>query len=342
MIGLTYRDAGVDTKEGERAVSLMKEHVKKTFNPNVLTGLGGFGGLYKLDTAGVSEPVLVAGTDGVGTKLKIAFMTDRHDTVGIDCVAMCVNDILCQGATPLFFLDYIAAGKLRADKAAEIVKGVADGCLSAGCALIGGETAEMPGFYAEGEYDMAGFAVGIADRSRVIDGSGVREGDLIVGLSSSGVHSNGFSLVRRIFFDRMGLAPDSVIPELGAPLGETLLTPTKIYADACRAVFPHVRVKGMVHITGGGFFENIPRALPEGLGVSVRRGSWEIPAIFSYIRRCGDVDENEMFSTFNMGVGMIMIVSPGDAARVTELLGRAGERAFVMGEVVAKEGVRLC
>jgi phosphoribosylformylglycinamidine cyclo-ligase len=342
MGGLTYRDAGVDTKEGERAVSLMKEHVKKTFNANVLTGLGGFGGLYRLDTAGVSEPVLVAGTDGVGTKLKIAFMTDRHDTVGQDCVAMCVNDILCQGAAPLFFLDYIAAGKLRAEKTAEIVKGVADGCLLAGCALIGGETAEMPGFYAEGEYDMAGFAVGLADRSRVIDGSGVREGDLLVGLPSSGVHSNGFSLVRKIFFDRMSLAADSFIPELGASLGETLLTPTRIYAGACRAVFPHVRVNGMIHVTGGGFFENIPRALPEGLGVSVRKDSWEIPAIFSYIMRCGSVDEKEMFSTFNMGVGMIMIVSPGDAARVTGLLAGAGENAFVMGEVIAKEGVYIC
>jgi phosphoribosylformylglycinamidine cyclo-ligase len=342
MGGLTYRDAGVDTKEGERAVSLMKEHVKKTFNANVLTGLGGFGSVYRLDTAGVSEPVLVAGTDGVGTKLKIAFMMNRHNTVGLDCVAMCVNDILCQGAAPLFFLDYIATGKLEADRVAEIVGGVADGCLLAGCALVGGETAEMPGFYAAGEYDMAGFAVGLADRSRVIDGSGVREGDLLVGLASDGMHSNGFSLARKIVFDLMGLAADSFVPELGASVGEILLTPTRIYAGACRAVFPHVSVRGMVHITGGGFFENIPRALPAGLGVSVRRDAWTPPAIFPYIQRCGNVGEREMFSTFNMGVGMIMIVSPDDAAGAVRLLGDAGERAFVMGEVVSGEGVRLC
>jgi phosphoribosylformylglycinamidine cyclo-ligase len=339
---LTYKDAGVDTKEGERAVSLMKEHVKKTFNANVLTGLGGFGSVYKLDMDGVSEPVLVAGTDGVGTKLKLAFMMDRHDTVGMDCVAMCVNDVLCQGATPLFFLDYIATGRVRAEKVAEIVKGVADGCLLAGCALVGGETAEMPDFYADGEYDMAGFAVGLADRAKIVDGRDIRAGDILVGLSSSGVHSNGFSLVRRIFFDRMGLAADSFIPELGLGIGEALLTPTRIYAAACRAVLPRAKVKGMVHITGGGFFENIPRVLPAGLGVVIRKGSWDTPAIFPYIQSCGDIEEQEMFATFNMGVGMIMIVAPEDAARVTELLGGAGESAFAIGEVSIGEGVYFC
>jgi phosphoribosylformylglycinamidine cyclo-ligase len=342
MAGLSYKDAGVDTKEGARAVSLMKAHVQKTLGPQVLAGLGGFGSVYKLDTDGIAEPVLVAGTDGVGPKLKLAFMLDRHDTVGQDCVAMCVNDVLCQGATPLFFLDYIATGRLRAERIAEIVKGVADGCLLAGCALVGGETAEMPDFYAEGEYDMAGFAVGLADRAGLIDGRDVRAGDLLVGLSSSGVHSNGFSLVRRIFFDRMGLAADSFVPELGLSIGEALLTPTRIYANACRAVLPRLRVKGMAHITGGGFFENIPRALPAGFGVEIRRASWDMPAIFPYIRQCGGIEEIEMFSTFNMGIGLILIVSPADAARATELLRESGERAFVIGSVVAGEGVRLC
>jgi phosphoribosylformylglycinamidine cyclo-ligase len=339
---ITYKDAGVDTKEGARAVSLMKEHVKKTYGKGVLAGLGGFGCVYKPDLTGLSEPVLVAGTDGVGTKLKLAFMMDRHDTIGQDCVAMCVNDILCQGATPLFFLDYIATGKVRAERVAEIVKGLADGCLLAGCALVGGETAEMPDFYAEGEYDVAGFAVGLADRAKIIDGRDIREGDTLVGLPSSGVHSNGFSLVRRILFDRMGLAADSRVPELDLPVGEALLTPTRIYADAYRAVLPRVPVKGMVHVTGGGFFENIPRVLPSGLGVRIRRASWETPAIFSYIQKCGGIEEDEMFSTFNMGVGLILIVSPEDAARATALLEAAGERSFVIGAVAKGEGVRLC
>jgi phosphoribosylformylglycinamidine cyclo-ligase len=255
---------------------------------------------------------------------------------------MCVNDILCQGATPLFFLDYIATGKVRAERIAEIVKGIADGCLLAGCALVGGETAEMPDFYADGEYDMAGFAVGLADRAGIIDGRDIREGDLLVGLPSSGVHSNGFSLVRRIFFDRMGLTADSYVPELGLSIGEALLTPTRIYANACRAVLPNVPVKGMVHVTGGGFFENIPRVLPAGLGAEIRADSWERPAIFSYIQRCGDIEEREMFATFNMGVGLILIVSPADAARVSALLAAAGERTFEIGRVVKGEGVQVC
>ena len=260
---LTYKDAGVDTKEGERAVSLMKEHVKKTFNENVLTGLGSFGSLFSLDVAGMKQPVLVSGTDGVGTKLKIAFMMDKHDTVGIDCVAMCVNDVLCQGAKPLFFLDYIATGKVRAEKIADIVKGIADGCSQSGSALVGGETAEMPDFYGEGEYDMAGFSVGIVDKERIITGERIAAGDRIIGIPSSGIHSNGYSLVRKVFFEKMKMGVDEYVDELGQTLGEALLTPTKIYANACGAVLPKFDVKGIVHITGGGFFENIPRILPD-------------------------------------------------------------------------------
>ncbi|MDR1136296.1 MAG: phosphoribosylformylglycinamidine cyclo-ligase [Clostridiales Family XIII bacterium] len=339
---LTYKSAGVDTKEGERAVSLMKEHVKKTFNPSVLTGLGGFGSLYKLELAGMKEPVLVAGTDGVGTKLKLAFMMDRHDTVGQDCVAMCVNDVLCQGASPLFFLDYIATGKVRAERIAEIVKGIADGCLIAGCALVGGETAEMPDFYSEGEYDMAGFAVGIADRESIIDGSSINAGDVLLGLPSSGVHSNGFSLVRKLFFDKLGMSAGDYVEELGMTLGDALLTPTKIYASACRAVLPHVRVKGMVHVTGGGFFENIPRIMPEGLGVRIEKDTWEAPPIFNFIQRSGNIYETEMFSAFNMGIGLIMAVAPEDGAAAVELLRGAGENAAIIGKVVEGRGVELC
>ncbi|MDR1571417.1 MAG: phosphoribosylformylglycinamidine cyclo-ligase [Clostridiales Family XIII bacterium] len=340
--GISYRDAGVDTKEGGRAVSLMREHVQRTFTPGALTGLGGFGGLFRLDAGDMREPVLVAGADGVGTKLKIAFIMDRHDTVGIDCVAMCVNDILCQGAKPLFFLDYIATGRLEAEKIADIVKGLADGCVMAGCALIGGETAEMPGFYAEGEYDMAGFAVGVAEREGIIDGSGIKAGDALIGLASSGLHSNGFSLVREVLFRRLGMCVDDFVDELGAELGETLLTPTRIYAEACGAVLPGAAIKGMAHITGGGFFENLPRMLPDGLGAAIRRGSWDIPPVFGYIRERGGVDEDEMYATFNMGVGLVMAVSPGDAEKVMGLLSDAGESACIIGEAVRGEGVKLC
>jgi phosphoribosylformylglycinamidine cyclo-ligase len=320
----------------------MKAHVKKTFTPNVLAGLGGFGSLFRLDTAGMKEPVLVAGADGVGTKLKIAFHMDKHDTVGQDCVAMCVNDILCQGAKPLFFLEYIATGQVRAEKIADIVKGIADGCLLAGCALVGGETAEMPDFYKDGEYDMAGFAVGVADRAAIIDGSGVRPGDRLIGLYASGLHSNGFSLARKLFFDKLGMQTGDFVPELGTSLGDALLTPTRIYAAACGAVLPEVPVKGMVHITGGGFFENIPRALPQGLGVRIDRSAWEIPPIFSYMQTRGPVEEREMFATFNMGVGLVMIVAPQDAARAERLLASAGERAADIGVVTEEEGVILC
>ena len=342
---LTYKDAGVDTREGERAVSLMKEHVKGTFNRNVLTGLGSFGSLFRLDVADMQEPVLVSGTDGVGTKLKIAFLTDKHDTVGIDCVAMCVNDVLCQGAKPLFFLDYIATGKVKAEKIADIVKGIADGCKQSGSALVGGETAEMPDFYSEGEYDMAGFSVGIVDRSRIITGERIRPGDAMIGIASSGIHSNGYSLVRKVFFDKMGMKVGDYVKELGQTLGEALLTPTRIYAKACDAVLgsdgsgaPKFQVNGIVHITGGGFYENIPRILPEGTAASIDVGSWEVPPIFPYIKKCGNIDREEMFSTYNMGVGMMMVLPAGQADGALKALKAAGETAAVIGRIVEETG----
>lgn len=341
-VKLTYKDAGVDTKEGEKAVSLMKEHVKKTFNANVLTGLGSFGSLFKLDLTGIKEPVLVAGTDGVGTKLKIAFLMDKHDTVGQDCVAMCVNDVLCQGAKPLFFLDYIATGKVKAEKVADIVKGVADGCVLGECALVGGETAEMPDFYADGEYDMAGFAVGVVDRSKVIDGSKIKKGNVLVGIPSSGIHSNGYSLVRKLFFEKMNLQVNDYVAELGKTLGSALIAPTKIYTKACNAVLSKIPVNGIIHITGGGFFENIPRIIPEGLGVRIDVGSWNVLPIFKYIQKCGNIDRNEMFATFNMGIGMIMIAPEDKAEAVMALLKEAGETPSIIGKIVTGEGVCLC
>lgn len=338
---LTYKDAGVDTKEGERAVSLMKEHVKGTFNENVLTGLGSFGSLFNLDVKGMSQPVLVSGTDGVGTKLKIAFLMDKHDTVGIDCVAMCVNDVLCQGAKPLFFLDYIATGKVKAEKIADIVKGIAEGCKQGGSALVGGETAEMPDFYSEGEYDMAGFSVGIVDKDKIITGEKVAVGNKIVGIPSSGIHSNGYSLVRKVFFDKMDMKVTDYVEELGETLGEALLTPTRIYAKACDAVLPNFDVKGIVHITGGGFFENIPRILPEGTAVSIDVGTWKVPPVFPYIKKCGNIERKEMFSTFNMGVGMMMVVDAADADAVVKALQAAGEDASVIGEIVEEKGEKV-
>ncbi len=338
---LTYKDAGVDTKEGERAVSLMKEHVKRTFNENVLTGLGSFGSLFQINVAEMKQPVLVSGTDGVGTKLKIAFLMDKHDTVGIDCVAMCVNDVLCQGATPLFFLDYIATGKVKAEKIADIVKGIAEGCVQGGSALVGGETAEMPDFYSEGEYDMAGFSVGIVDKDKIITGAKVAEGNVIVQIASSGIHSNGYSLVRKVFFDKMQMDVKDYVEELGMTLGEALLTPTKIYANACNAVLPKFDVNGIVHITGGGFFENIPRILPEGLAAKITLGTWEVPAIFPYIQKCGNIETKEMYSTYNMGAGMMMFVDAKDAEAVVEALRAAGETANIIGEVVKSETERV-
>lgn len=338
---LTYKDAGVDTKEGERAVSLMKDHVKKTFNENVLTGLGGFGGLFKLPIEGMKEPVLVSGTDGVGTKLKIAFMMDKHDTVGIDCVAMCVNDVLCQGATPLFFLDYIATGKVTAEKIADIVKGIAEGCSQGKSALIGGETAEMPGFYSDGEYDMAGFSVGVVDKEKIITGADIKEGDAIVGIPSSGIHSNGYSLVRKILFEKEGLGVNDKVDELGETLGEAILRPTRIYAKACNAVVPNFKVKGIVHVTGGGFFENVPRILPDGIAASFEVGSWKVPKIFPFLKKCGGIEPKEMFSTFNMGVGMMMFVEAKDAEKVVAALQAAGEDASIIGKTVKSESDRV-
>jgi phosphoribosylformylglycinamidine cyclo-ligase len=349
---LTYKDAGVDTKEGERAVSLMKEHVKNTFNEGVLTNIGGFGSLYKPDLTGMGGPVLVAGTDGVGTKLKIAILMDKHDTVGQDLVAMCVNDVLCQGAKPLFFLDYIATGKVSAEKIATLVGGVAQGCILGGCALVGGETAEMPGFYADGDYDMAGFAVGMVDESEIVDGTTIEAGDVVVGLPSSGVHSNGFSLVRKIFFEKAGLGVHDRIEEFadapgeasGAPtLGEALLTPTRIYTRQVMALLSgtaqeeKVRPAGMIHITGGGFYENIPRILPEGLGVEIKKDSWTRLPVFDAIARYGNVEERDMFATFNMGIGLMVIVKPNDADRTRSILQSVGEATTIIGTVIKSD-----
>jgi len=338
---ITYKDAGVDTAEGQRAVSLMKEHVKKTFGPEVLTGLGSFGSLFQPDLTGIGTPVLVAGTDGVGTKLKIAILMDRHDTVGQDLVAMCVNDVLCQGARPLFFLDYIATGHVTAEKIAELVRGVADGCALAGCALVGGETAEMPGFYAADDYDMAGFCVGIADRDKIIDGSGIAEGDVLIGLASSGIHSNGYSLVRKLFFEKLGLGVGDKVDSIDGTLGEALLTPTRIYTKQVRTVLEAVQPHAIVHITGGGFYENIPRVIPGGLGVEINLGTWDVPQIFRVIQDKAGINDVDIFSTLNMGIGLIFIVPETDKDVVVSALAGADEQAYVIGNVVAGEGVTL-
>ena len=334
----SYKRAGVDITAGYRAVELMKAHVRRTAIPGVLEGIGGFGGLFEPDLSGMKRPVLVSGTDGVGTKLKIAFLMDRHDTVGIDCVAMCANDVACVGARPLFFLDYIACGRNVPERIAAIVKGVADGCVDAGCALIGGETAEMPGFYPEDEYDLAGFCVGLVDRDRVFDRQNARAGDALIALASSGVHSNGFSLVRRVF--DMG-ALGAYSEELGMTLGEALLQPTRIYVKSILKLAESVPVRSVSHITGGGFFENIPRALAEGLSARIERANVEVLPIFDMIARTGDIPERDMFNTFNMGVGMVAIVPNDRADEAVRALGESGERAYVLGEVAPGEGVEL-
>lgn len=340
---LTYTSSGVNIEEGARAVDLMKGYVKNTFTKNVLCDLGGFGGLFQLDADKYKAPVLVSGTDGVGTKLKLAFMMDKHDTVGIDLVAMCVNDILCQGAKPLFFLDYVATGKLKAEKIANIVKGISDGCVKAGCALIGGETAEMPGFYSEGEYDMAGFSVGIVDKDKIIDGSKIEDGNIVIGLPSSGIHSNGYSLVRKLFFDNLGYDVDKYIEVLGETLGEALIRPTKIYADTVMKVLNKYEVNGMVHITGGGFYENIPRIIPEGLGVKVNLKSWNVPPIFNLIQDQGNVETDEMFKTFNMGIGYVFVVKESDAEDIIKAVEENDEKAYIIGTVSKDvDGVKLC
>ena len=339
-MAISYKDAGVDVERGYEAVRLMKEHVKKTMCANVLGDLGSFGGFYELNGEDCGEPVLVAGTDGVGTKLKYAIVLDKHDTIGIDAVAMCVNDIVCQGARPLFFLDYIASGHIDPAKTAQIVKGVAEGCVQAGCALIGGETAEMPGFYADGDYDIAGFSVGVVQKSRVINGKSIKAGDVLVGLASSGVHSNGFSLVRRLCTtDKETLLKYS--PELGAGLGETLLTPTRIYVRPVLELIKKYEIKGIAHITGGGFIENIPRILPEGLGVRISLGSWESLPVFDMLARLSGLETQQLYNTFNMGIGMVMTVEPAVADSVTAKAKELGEKAYIIGEVIQGEGVKL-
>lgn len=343
MHKITYKAAGVDVDEGQKAVGLMKKYVKETFSAGVLEDIGGFGGLFALDLNGIKEPILVAGTDGVGTKLKLAFMLDRHDSIGKDCVAMCVNDILCQGAKPLFFLDYIATGKLQAEKVAEIVKGVAAGCRLAGCALIGGETAEMPGFYSGDEYDIAGFAVGIVDKSKVITGRSIRPGDTVIGIASSGLHSNGYSLARKLFLEIQKHSLQDYIEVLGESLGDSLLRPTKIYVKPVLEVLRSVEVKGIAHITGGGFYENIPRILPEDTAVEIQLSSWEAPPIFKYIQQLVSIDIYEMFKTFNMGIGLVLVVAKEDTDKVLEILKQQEEEAYVIGRIIQGERqVVLC
>jgi len=338
----SYKDAGVDITAGYRAVEMMKSHVARTMVGANIPDIGGFGGLFELDLKNMPNPVLISGTDGVGTKLKLAFLMDKHDTVGIDCVAMCVNDIICCGAKPLFFLDYIACGKNVPEKIAAIVSGVAEGCVQSGCALIGGETAEMPGFYPASEYDLAGFSVGAVDKSRVLDKNTVTEGDIIIALRSSGVHSNGFSLVRKVF-DIENCDLISPVSELDdAPLGETL-TPTKIYVKPMLALFEAVKVKSVSHITGGGFYENIPRSLPKGYSAKIDRSALCIPLIFNFLANTGNIPERDMFNTYNMGVGMSVIVAKEDADKALETLRNNGEDAYVMGEIVkSDEGVTIC
>ena len=340
----SYKEAGVDITAGYKAVELMKEHVAKTMVfGNVPEDIGGFGGLCELDLTGIEKPVLVSGTDGVGTKLKMAFLMDKHDTVGIDCVAMCVNDIICVGAKPLFFLDYIAVGKNYPEKVAQIVSGVAEGCIQSEAALVGGETAEMPGFYPVDEYDLAGFAVGVVDKSKVLKKETVAEGDVIIGLPSSGVHSNGFSLVRKVL-DVENEDIKTPLEELGGKsIGETLLTPTKIYVKPMVKLFEEVTVKSVAHITGGGFYENIPRSLPKGYGVKIKRENIRVLPIFDLIAKRGNIPERDMFNTFNMGVGMTVIVAKEDADKTLEVLKANGEDAYVLGEVVkSEEGVEIC
>ena len=336
----SYASAGVDITAGYKAVELMKQHIARTITKGAASDIGGFGGLFELDLTGISRPVLVSGTDGVGTKLKLAFIMDKHDTVGIDCVAMCVNDIICCGAKPLFFLDYIACGKNVPEKIASIVSGVAEGCVQSGASLIGGETAEMPGFYPIDEYDLAGFSVGVVDREKVVDNSTVKEGDAIIALKSSGVHSNGFSLVRKVF-DVENSDIKTPNEKLGGKsIGETLLTPTKIYVKPVLALLEEVKVKAISHITGGGFYENIPRSIPKGFGAKIKRSDVQVLPIFELIAETGNIPERDMFNTFNMGVGMSIVVNKEDADKAIEILRANGEDAYLLGEVVkSEEGV---
>lgn len=340
---LTYKAAGVDVEAGYEAVKLMKEHTKRTMIPGVLGELGSFGGFFEIAKGNYNNPILVSGTDGVGTKLQIAFMTGKHDTIGIDCVAMCVNDVACHGAKPLFFLDYIGTGKLETKVAADIVKGVCDGCVEAGCALIGGETAEMPGFYKDGEYDLAGFAVGIVDKENVINGSSVSEGDVLIGIASSGIHSNGYSLVRKLFFGVNNYDINTRFEELEGTLGEELLKPTKIYVKTVQTLIEKHQINGIAHITGGGFIENIPRTIPSGLKAVINRGSWDIPPVFALMQKLGNIEEKEMFNTFNMGIGMVLAVRKEDADEILRTLRDLSEKAYIIGSVAKGEGgIEFC
>ncbi len=336
-MGYTYKDAGVDVEAGYQAVSLMKAHAASTFNDHVLQGLGSFGGMYDNGNG----QVLVAGTDGVGTKLKAAFVMDKHDTVGIDCVAMCVNDVVCHGASPMFFLDYIATGKLFPHVAADIVKGVAAGCREAGCALIGGETAEMPGFYGAGEYDMAGFCVGSVDKEKLINGSGIEAGDVLIGLASSGIHSNGFSLVRKLF-SMEEKALSTYIDSLGKTLGEELLTPTRIYVKSLLSLMSRFEIKGAAHITGGGFIENIPRIFPKGLGADIKLNSWDMLPVFDLLVNEARMETKDAYNTFNMGIGMVLAVNPAIANDVMFAARDLGDKSYMIGTVTEGEGIRLC
>ncbi|MBM7854256.1 phosphoribosylformylglycinamidine cyclo-ligase [Desulfohalotomaculum tongense] len=334
---LTYAGAGVDIDAGNRAVELIKKSVQSTYRPGVLGGIGGFGGLFAPDMTKYKEPVLVSGTDGVGTKLRVAQMMNKHDTIGIDAVAMCVNDILVQGAEPLFYLDYLALGKLVPELVAEIVAGIAEGCRRSGCALIGGETAEMPGFYRPNEYDIAGFVVGVVEKSKIIDGTKIARGDVLVGLPSSGLHSNGYSLVRKALFEAAGYDIDTRLPELDCTVGEELLKPTRIYVPAVRPLLEKFHLKGMAHITGGGITENLPRVLKQGQMAVVDCSAWEVPAVFRVIKEIGHLSEEEMLRTFNMGIGMVLVVSPQEVDAVLADLKERGEKACIIGEVTAGE-----
>jgi phosphoribosylformylglycinamidine cyclo-ligase len=333
MPEFTYKKAGVDIQEGERLVDAIAPIVKKTFRPEVLTDIGSFGALFKLDMSRYKEPVLVSGTDGVGTKLKVAFLSDIHNTVGVDLVAMCVNDILTSGAEPLFFLDYFATGKLSAGRAARVIEGIADGCKEAGCALIGGETAEMPGFYQEGEYDLSGFAVGVVDKPDIIDGSAIGPGDTLIGLHSNGVHSNGYSLVRKVFFDHMKLDVNAEVPELGCKLSEELLRPTKIYVKAVESLKKKVKIKGMAHITGGGIPGNVPRVLRDGVHAEINEKSWPEQRIFKLIQSRGGVPLEDMRATFNMGIGFVIVVDEGSSSEALNILDKTGFPSCIIGTV---------
>lgn len=340
-MAISYKDSGVDVTRGYKAVDLMKKYVKTTYNDNVLGDIGSFGGFYSISGEKMEEPVLVAGTDGVGTKLKYAFLLEKHDTIGIDAVAMCVNDIVCQGAKPLFFLDYYACGRLYPEAEAQVVKGIAEGCRQAGCALIGGETAEMPGFYPDGEYDLAGFAVGIVDKKKVINGKNIQAGDVLLGIKSSGIHSNGYSLVRKLFGDSDRAELEKYDERLGASPAEVLLTPTKIYVRSILTLVAKVPVKGIAHITGGGFIENIPRIFPEGIGCEIDKNSYEVPAVFRVMQERAGISDEQIYNTFNMGIGMVVCVSPENADAAAASLKESGEEVVVLGRTTEGKGVTL-